>query len=49
MITFKEDWQLTFAWLPLAELDRFQVYPSFLRKGLQTIPEYTTHIVHVDK
>jgi ADP-ribose pyrophosphatase YjhB (NUDIX family) len=46
---FEEDWQLTFAWLPIAELERFSISPSFLGKGLQTIPEYTTHIVHTDE
>jgi len=45
----EEDWQLTFAWLPIAELERFPIYPSFLRKGLQIIPEHTTHIVHIDE
>ncbi len=43
------DWHLTFAWLPIAELERFPIYPSFLRTSLQHIPEQTLHIVHTDE
>jgi 8-oxo-dGTP pyrophosphatase MutT (NUDIX family) len=45
----EEDWHLTFAWLPIAELERFPIVPSFLRSGLQHIPEQTMHIVHTDE
>jgi len=39
--------ELTFAWLPLAELEHFPVYPTFLRKGLQSLPEERPlHIIH---
>ncbi len=45
----EENWHLNFAWLPIAELERFPIFPSFLRTSLQHIPEQITHIVHTDE
>jgi ADP-ribose pyrophosphatase YjhB (NUDIX family) len=35
---------LRFEWLPIAQLERFPLYPPFFRKALQDIPECTIHI-----
>lgn len=35
---------LRFDWLPIAQLDTFQLYPPLLQKALQEIPECTVHI-----
>jgi 8-oxo-dGTP pyrophosphatase MutT (NUDIX family) len=40
--------QLNFSWLPLAKLEHLPIYPSFLRTGLQSLPEHPIHIVHND-
>ncbi len=35
---------LRFDWLPIARLEEFPLYPPFLQKALQNIPEHTTHV-----
>jgi ADP-ribose pyrophosphatase YjhB (NUDIX family) len=35
---------LRFDWLPIAQLERFPLYPPFFQKALQDIPECTMHI-----
>jgi ADP-ribose pyrophosphatase YjhB (NUDIX family) len=35
---------LRFDWLPIAQLETFPLYPSFLQKALQDIPAHTVHI-----
>ncbi len=42
----EENKQLTFSWLLLDELEQFPLYPTFFQKALQSLPEYTMHIVH---
>ena len=34
---------LRFDWLPIAQLESYALYPSFLQKALQEIPEHTLH------
>ena len=38
---------LTYGWLPLDELEQLPLYPAFLRKALQALPEQTEHIVGI--
>lgn len=38
------DVRLIFEWAPLDSLDRLPLYPSFLRAGLQCLPQATQHI-----
>jgi 8-oxo-dGTP pyrophosphatase MutT (NUDIX family) len=40
---------LDFAWLPLDTLEDIRIYPTFLRKGLLSLPVSLTHLVHVDQ
>jgi ADP-ribose pyrophosphatase YjhB (NUDIX family) len=40
--------RLIFQWYPLVELHTLDLYPSFLRQGLQALPTSTTYIVHRD-
>jgi ADP-ribose pyrophosphatase YjhB (NUDIX family) len=35
---------LRFDWLPIARLEEFPLYPPFLQKAMQEIPEHTIHI-----
>ena len=46
--SYDGDVKLTFKWYQLGELEDVVLYPSFLRKGLSSIPESTEHIVHID-
>ena len=39
---------LIFQWYPLANLSSLELYPSFLRQGLQALPASTTYVVHRD-
>ena len=39
---------LTYHWLPIGKLETLPVYPVFLRKALQTLPEETKHIIEVE-
>jgi 8-oxo-dGTP pyrophosphatase MutT (NUDIX family) len=41
--------RLIFKWQPLDELPSVPLYPTFLRQGLQTIPDTITHVVHRDR
>ena len=40
--------KLIFKWYQLDELENIVLYPSFLKKGLGSIPKAIEHIVHVD-
>ena len=40
--------KLIFRWLPLGDLGKVPLFPSFLREGLRAIPEGTEHVVHED-
>ena len=42
------DVKLIFKWYQLDELEDVLLYPSFLQKGLSSIPESIKHIVHID-
>jgi 8-oxo-dGTP pyrophosphatase MutT (NUDIX family) len=44
-----ESFKITFKWYPLNELENIVIYPSFLRTGLNNIPETTEHILHTDE
>jgi len=37
-----------FQWYPLGRLAGLELYPSFLREGLLSLPSTTQHIVHRD-
>lgn len=39
---------LTYHWLPVEELEALPVYPVFLRKALQTLPDATKHVIEVE-
>lgn len=45
----KEQFHLIFQWFPLPTVEKLPLYPSFLRLGLQALPETAQHIVHVDE
>ena len=36
-------------WHPLADLGTVPIYPSFLETALQSLPDVTEHIVHIDE
>lgn len=40
--------RLIFEWHALSELPSLPLYPSFLRKGLQSLPHSTQHVVDTD-
>ena len=40
--------RLIFQWYPLADLHTLELYPSFLRQGLQALPASTMYVVHRD-
>jgi 8-oxo-dGTP pyrophosphatase MutT (NUDIX family) len=44
-----EGFKITFKWHPLNELENIVIYPSFLKTGLNNIPEITEHIFHTDE
>ncbi len=44
----EEGTRLIFQWFPLAQLESLPLYPTFLRKKLQAIPQVVEHIVHHD-
>lgn len=39
---------LEFRWVPIDELDRFPLFPTFLANGLKSLPQSPAHIVHSD-
>lgn len=39
---------IVFRWVDVEEIEKVNLYPSFLRKALRALPAETTHIVHVD-
>ena len=41
--------QYVFQWRALDSLGSIQIYPSFLQTALQSLPDGTGHIVHIDK
>jgi ADP-ribose pyrophosphatase YjhB (NUDIX family) len=45
----EENLRLVFRWFPLEGLEEVRLYPTFLRRGLQALPETTQHIVHTDE
>ena len=48
---FREDegYSFTFKWYELNEITDLPIYPTFLRTGLQKIPDSTEHIIHHDQ
>ncbi len=38
---------LVFRWFPFHHLDMLTLYPSFLKKGLRSLPSRTEHIAHI--
>jgi ADP-ribose pyrophosphatase YjhB (NUDIX family) len=44
-----EGFKITFKWHALDELENIILYPSFLRAGLNNIPDTTKHILHTDE
>jgi ADP-ribose pyrophosphatase YjhB (NUDIX family) len=42
-------YRLYFKWFPVQALESTRLYPTFLRQGLQALPETTRHLVHVDR
>jgi len=44
----EEGIKLIFRWYRLDELEKTTLYPTFLRKALNSIPEATEYIVHID-
>ncbi len=45
LIANEDGLPMTVAWHPLSTLEALPLYPSFLRRGLQTLPESVTHII----
>lgn len=39
---------IIFDWHSIADLENIVLYPTFLRTGLKSMPNATTHIVHTD-
>ena len=40
--------RIIFQWYPLDALAAMRLYPTFLRTGLQALPDSITHIIHSD-
>jgi hypothetical protein len=40
---------LIFKWHHLDDLNSQQIYPIFLKQGLQSLPQTVTHVVHIDE
>ncbi len=45
----EDEKQLSFRWLPLAQLEQSTLYPTFLRSSLQPLPEQITHIITLEE
>lgn len=45
----EEGLELIFKWFDLKKLDRIELYPTFLRKELISLPNELKHIIHKDK
>lgn len=41
--------KLTFRWFPLKKIESTELYPTFFRTALKTLPESTRYIVHTDR
>ncbi len=44
-----DDSELPFRWFPVASLPEVNLLPAFLRTGLQSIPQHTEYVLHVDE
>jgi len=44
----EEGIKLIFEWFQLDELEEVRLYPTFLRRALNSIPEVTEHILHTE-
>lgn len=42
------EFKMIFKWHPLDKLEEIPLYPAFLQKRLNSIPQVTEHIVHTD-
>lgn len=42
------DKPLLFRWVPLAEVERLRLYPSYFRQALRELPTAPVHVVHHD-
>jgi len=47
-IGYEEECKLIFQWFPIDNFENIELYPSFLRKALKSIPENIEHIIHTD-
>ena len=47
-IRYDERTKLIFQWHRLDELEKTRLYPTFLQKGLKSIPKNIVHIVQID-
>ena len=43
-----DDSELTFQWFPIESLEKVNLLPSFLRTGLQRLPDCTEYVLHRD-
>jgi hypothetical protein len=39
---------LIFQWFPIDQLETLELYPTFLKHGLRTLPPTIQHVVHQD-
>jgi ADP-ribose pyrophosphatase YjhB (NUDIX family) len=44
-----DETELIFEWFPVAALERVRLFPTFLRHGLQHLPDQIVHLVHRDE
>jgi 8-oxo-dGTP pyrophosphatase MutT (NUDIX family) len=44
----EEGIKLIYQWFPIDEIERIELYPTFLKQGLKALPEYIQHIVRFD-
>lgn len=47
-IAHDNGFELTFKWYRIDKLKQLRLYPTLLKKGLNSIPEKTEHIIHTD-
>jgi ADP-ribose pyrophosphatase YjhB (NUDIX family) len=43
------DVTLLYHWVPIDEIERVRLYPTFLRTALSALPDSTVHVFHVDQ
>ncbi|MGQ0601211.1 MAG: NUDIX hydrolase [Anaerolineales bacterium] len=45
---YEQGLPVIFQWFPVDALEQLELYPTFLKRGLQSLPATVTHIVHRD-